>query len=195
MLNDNEIKKINLYKKRREFVEINYAMTNRSKVIENRTKKVLLQPSTKSQYLPIKIKSSLPIVQSKQTVKKSYIKKFFAYLLSFFSGVVNGLFGGGAGMFIVPLLEKMFGIQTKKAHATAVFIVLPLCVFSLILYVVQKKFIFENGLPICVGVVIGGVVGALLLKKINSKYLQYGFAFLVLFAGLKMLYDCIFTII
>ena len=114
---------------------------------------------------------------------------FLSIVLSFFAGVINGLFGGGAGMLIVPILEKVMKLKTKNAHATAVLIVLPLCIFSVIAYIITDKFDFENGVWVVVGVVLGGVLGAVLLKKLNAKIIRFIFAFLVIFAGFKLFFD------
>ena len=40
-------------------------------------------------------------------------EKFKYAILGFVSGILNGLFGAGGGVVVVPLLEK-FGIQSKK---------------------------------------------------------------------------------
>lgn len=115
----------------------------------------------------------------------------FEMVLSFFAGIINGLFGGGAGMLVVPILKKVCGLDTKRAHATAVFVVFPLCVASLIAYILFGVFDFGLGLPVCVGVLIGGCLGAFLLKKINSQILQFAFALSVILAGVKLFIDCV----
>ena len=45
-------------------------------------------------------------------------------------GAVNGLFGGGGGMAVVPLLSRWCGLEEKKAFATCVALILPLCLVS-----------------------------------------------------------------
>ena len=40
------------------------------------------------------------------------------------TGAANGLFGGGGGMIAVPLLRAQ-GLEEKRAHATAIAVILP----------------------------------------------------------------------
>ena len=101
------------------------------------------------------------------------------------AGCVNGLFGGGGGMLIVPLLSGA-GLEVKKAHATAVAVILPLCLVSAVIYIV--KGIFDLHLTLCVGggVVAGGILGALLLKKAGGFWLSLFFYAVMIAAGAKM---------
>ena len=43
------------------------------------------------------------------------------------AGAVNGLFGGGGGMVLVPLLSGWCGMEGKRSFATCVAVILPLC--------------------------------------------------------------------
>ena len=57
-------------------------------------------------------------------------------------GAANSLFGGGGGMLAVPLL-RAGGLPERKAHATAILVILPICLSSLFLY-----FFFLSNLPL-----------------------------------------------
>ena len=103
------------------------------------------------------------------------------------TGIVNGLFGGGGGMIVVPMLVKFFGFKAKKAHATAILIILPLCIISGLLYSLFGKTDFGLLLPVAIGVVGGGVVGALLLSKLSAKWVVIVFSVIMLAAGVKLL--------
>lgn len=100
-------------------------------------------------------------------------------------GAANGLFGGGGGMIAVPALT-LTGIPSKKAHATAIAIILPLSLISGAVYLAKGAADPSVILPSCAGVVVGGIVGALLLKKINSRGLSLLFYALMIAAGLKL---------
>ena len=103
-------------------------------------------------------------------------------------GLVNGIFGGGGGMIVVPLLMKILFLEPQKAHATALLIILPLSIVSSLLYAVFGNFNLQVGIPVLLGVTIGGVVGALLLKKISSRWIVIIFSIVMIFAGVKMLF-------
>ena len=42
------------------------------------------------------------------------IKKWQIILFGALIGIINGFFGGGGGMVVVPLLNKLFGLEQKK---------------------------------------------------------------------------------
>lgn len=100
-------------------------------------------------------------------------------------GAANGLFGGGGGMIAVPALT-LTGVPSKKAHATAIAIILPLSLISGAVYLAKGAADPSVILPSCAGVFVGGIVGALLLKKVNSRGLSLLFYALMIAAGLKL---------
>ncbi len=115
-------------------------------------------------------------------VKKVYIIIFGALI-----GVINGFFGGGGGMVVVPLLNKMFGLEQKKAQATALFVILPISLVSTIVYMCYHSIDFAEGWPVIVGIIVGGVIGAFLLNKIKNNVIKGIFIFFMLLGGVGML--------
>lgn len=101
-------------------------------------------------------------------------------------GIVNGLFGGGGGMLLVPLLTFVGGLEQKEGHATAIAIILPLCIVTAITYTLFGKIALLSAGFAEIGVIIGGIIGAVLLKKISSKVLSMIFYLLMVFAGVRM---------
>ena len=108
----------------------------------------------------------------KQTKSESNKEKVLAIITGCVAGLANGLFGGGGGMVVVPMLVYFLGYQNSFAHATAILIILPISILSSILYasfgIVNLKIL----LPVGAGVVFGGVLGALLLNKISNKWIS-----------------------
>ncbi|MBE5758148.1 MAG: sulfite exporter TauE/SafE family protein [Clostridiales bacterium] len=102
-------------------------------------------------------------------------------------GFVNGFWGGGGGMICVPLLLYVIKLPEKKAHATTLLIMLPLCISSLIIYIIKGNMLWVEGLEISGGFVVGGVIGALLLKKISNVWLSIVFSVIIIAGGLKLL--------
>lgn len=101
------------------------------------------------------------------------------------AGVVNGFFGGGGGMVLVPLLAKWIKIGERKAFATSTAIILPLCTLSSAIYLWRGELQFSVALPYLLGGTLGGIFGGMLFKKVNILWLQRGFALLILYAGVK----------
>ena len=102
-------------------------------------------------------------------------------------GFVNGFWGGGGGMICVPLLSQVIKLPEKKAHATTLLIMLPLSIVSLIVYVFSGNLPWENAFKIGVGFVVGGIVGALVLKVISNTWLSAIFSLIIIAGGIKMI--------
>ena len=100
-----------------------------------------------------------------------------------FIGVINGFFGGGGGMICVPAL-LLLGLSNKQAQATAILIMLPIS----IVYYTNGFVDWNTVLYVALGSVVGGVLGAYLLKNLSNNVLQYIFAFVVMAAGIRMLF-------
>ena len=119
---------------------------------------------------------------------KSSKNTIFAILLGAVSGFLSGLLGGGGGMIVVPFLIFIMKKPTKIAHATAILIILPVTAVSGIVYAASGYFSLSIGVPVAVGVTVGGAIGALILRKTPPSWAQKIFGFVMLIAGLKMLF-------
>lgn len=125
---------------------------------------------------------------NRQCQKLSKGRQIAVILAGLAIGVVTGLFGAGGGMLTVPALNFIAKFDEKHSHATAIAVILPLCLISSVVYALGAT--FENGvvLPTVIGVTIGGAIGALLLKKMSNGAISFLFYALMLFAGLKMIF-------
>lgn len=120
-------------------------------------------------------------------IKSKVVYWIILVLSSVFIGLINGFFGGGGGMVTVPLLEEILNIDNKKSHATAMLIIFPLSLISAITYALHTKINFIDILYTSIGVLVGGILGALLLKRLNNKVVRIIFIFVMLSAGIKIL--------
>ena len=114
--------------------------------------------------------------------KNFFLKSIFAVLVGF----VNGFFGGGGGLLCVPTLQKVYKLDTKKAHATAVAIMLPLSIVSSIIYLFSNSINITSTLSVTIGSVLGGLIGAFALKKFNSNFVRWIFIIILFSAGVRM---------
>ena len=103
-----------------------------------------------------------------------------------FTGAINGIFGGGGGMIAVPLLNKVLGEKTKVAHASAILVILPITIASAVMYIIGGYFEAVPTFSTMVGVVVGGIIGAFALKKLNAKLVAFIFALMMIAAGVKL---------
>ncbi|WP_027702614.1 sulfite exporter TauE/SafE family protein [Metaclostridioides mangenotii] len=109
-------------------------------------------------------------------------------LIGLFSGFVNGLFGSGGGILLVPIFNNLVNTEEHKSHATALAIIFFLTTTSSIFYV--SSGVYDTSLTIKVGIgsIIGGYIGAKLLSKINGKFLRITFGLIMVIAALRMVF-------
>ncbi|WP_024620871.1 sulfite exporter TauE/SafE family protein [Metaclostridioides mangenotii] len=109
-------------------------------------------------------------------------------LIGLFSGFVNGLFGSGGGILLVPIFNNLVNTEEHKSHATALAIIFFLTTTSSIFYV--SSGVYDTSLTIKVGIgsIIGGYIGAKLLCKVNGKFLRITFGSIMIIAALRMVF-------
>ena len=103
------------------------------------------------------------------------------------AGVVNGFFGGGGGQVLVPLLAGRCGLDQRKAFATSVAVIAPLCALSAVIYWFRGQLDWALALPYLAGGLAGGFVGGRVFKKLSMVWLRRGFALLILYGGVRAL--------
>ncbi len=104
------------------------------------------------------------------------------------AGLVNGFFGGGGGMVLVPLLTGRCGLDQRRAFATSVAVILPLCLLSSVIYFFRGGLDVTVALPYLAGGLVGGFIGGKLFRRLNMDWLRRGFALLILYGGVKSLF-------
>ena len=104
------------------------------------------------------------------------------------SGFINGFLGGGGGVLVLATLLAVLKLHQKSAQATALLVILPLTVVSAVVYVVSGNVNWTPTLWATLGVVAGGVVGALLLSKLKGNTAKIIFAVVLVAGGIKMLF-------
>lgn len=102
-------------------------------------------------------------------------------------GLVNGLFGGGGGMVVVPLLTRWCGVEEKKAFATCVAVIFPFCLLSAAIYLFRTDFDLLTALPYLMGGLAGGFVGGKLMDRVSVVWLRRIFAAFLLYGGVRYL--------
>lgn len=112
---------------------------------------------------------------------------FIKLLTGALIGFVNGFWGGGGGMICVPLLMQIIKLPEKKAHATTLLIMLPLSLASLIVYLISGNLQIIQAIKIGAGFIVGGVIGAIILKFISNVWLGIIFSLIIIAGGVKLL--------
>ena len=114
-------------------------------------------------------------------------KKLWFAVAGAAAGLINGFFGGGGGMILVPLLAGKCGLDQRKAFATSVAIIAPLCALSAALYWFRGSLDFAAALPYLTGGLVGGLIGGKVFKKLSMKWLRRVFALLILYGAVRSL--------
>lgn len=102
------------------------------------------------------------------------------------TGLANGLFGGGGGMIVVPFLIYFASLEPKKAHATAIAIILPVTIVSGIIYMLSFDISVKKLIPSTIGVMLGGILGAYVLPKMQNSLVMMIFAVIMILAGVRL---------
>ena len=118
-------------------------------------------------------------------MEKEHGEKLLMAAAGILVGAANGFFGGGGGMILVPVFVFLLRKSRRKAHATALFAILPVTVVSGLVYATYGSFLPSAGIPAGIGAVIGGAVGAVALGKIKNRLLSAVFILIMLAAGIK----------
>lgn len=103
------------------------------------------------------------------------------------AGVINGLFGGGGGMVLLPLLSRWGGISRRAAFTTCVAAIYPMCVISAVLYCLRVRPELSALLPCLLGGAAGGVIAGLTFRRIPVSVLRRIFGAFLLFGGVRYL--------
>ena len=118
---------------------------------------------------------------------KKWLQILLLIGLGIFVGFVNGFLGAGGGMLVVPCIIAILKMDTKIAHATAILIILPICIVSGIIYAVKGAFEFDVFLPCLIGTVVGGVLGTFILSKLKNDIITAIFSLTMITAGVMMI--------
>ncbi len=117
---------------------------------------------------------------------KTGLAKTFVYSGSALVGLISGFFGGGGGMLCVPLLLYS-GLDVKRAHATALLVILPISIVGAAIYIANGYFDATATLCAIIGVTAGGALGAAALDKLNGTAVSVIFAAIMIAIGVKLI--------
>ena len=114
-------------------------------------------------------------------------KKWGPWLCGAAAGIVNGLFGAGGGMVLIPLLRKFTSLEEKQVFASGVAVILPLSAVTLGMFFLKGGKIPSQGLPYIIGGALGGIGAGILLKKVKAKWLHRALGAFILYGGFRLL--------
>lgn len=89
-------------------------------------------------------------------------------------------------MIAVPIIKKQ-GKSQKEAQACTVAVILPLCILTATIYYIRGYYNFFDAIRYMPFAFLGGILGAITLKKIPDKVLRKIFSVFMLYLGIRML--------
>ena len=103
------------------------------------------------------------------------------------AGAATGLFGGGGGMLLVPLLSILAKLDEQEIFPASVSIILPICITSLLLALGQYEIPVKEILIYLPGSAIGGVLAGRYGRNIPTLWLHRLLGVFVLWGGIRYL--------
>ncbi len=132
---------------------------------------------------------ALKPMKTRKNIKKKIkgTTKTLALLVSFFAGMLSGMFGIGGGVLKVPIMAGLLGLPIKTAVATSSFMVGLTATGGSIVYV--SRGITE---PLAVtalasGIIPGAYLGARRLEKLRPRTVRLIFALILLYAAIRLI--------
>ena len=113
-------------------------------------------------------------------------KGFLSILAGSVAGGINGLFGAGGGMILVPMLSASGGFTQQELFSSSIVIILPICLVTLG-STAGSQLPWEAAWPYLLGSIPGGIAAALLGKKIPVLWLHRFLGALIIYGGIRYL--------
>ena len=103
------------------------------------------------------------------------------------AGIVNGLFGAGGGMILIPLLMLLSDLDEDEIFPSSISIMLPMCLVSLGISSINQALPWSTAFPYLIGSGLGGVLAGLLGKRIPTTWLHHLLGVLIIWGGIRYL--------
>ena len=103
------------------------------------------------------------------------------------AGLVNGIFGAGGGMVLVPILGKSKLLSEEERFPASIAIIAPICIVSLLLSA-RWKLTLQQVFPYLAGSTLGGIAAGVFGQRIPTIWLHRILGALILWGGLRYLW-------
>lgn len=115
--------------------------------------------------------------------------RFILAAIGIVTGFVTGIFGGGGGMILVPLLTLLPGFEEENIFPSSICIILPICIVSLWFARGNTTVSWIQILPYLSGSLLGGISAGIWGRKIPVIWLHRILGILVLWGGMRYLWQ------
>ena len=114
----------------------------------------------------------------------------YLLLSGFFAGLINGLLGAGGGILVVFALSALLGAEgedRRDLYANALCVMLPISALSCLRYAAAGNLPTKGFGLYALPAIAGGVVGGILLGRVNGVWLKRLFGALVIWSGILLM--------
>ena len=115
------------------------------------------------------------------------MQTFLVLCIGFLSGVTNSLFGVGGGVVMVPAMALLLGMDTRRAVATSLVVIIPTSLVSVAQKWKGDLIEWNLAWQMAPLAVVGSFAGQYLFNQLGSAQLKRVFGGFMVLVGLRML--------
>jgi uncharacterized membrane protein YfcA len=104
------------------------------------------------------------------------------------AGIINGLFGAGGGMVLIPLLVLLTDLNDDEIFSSSLAIMLPICIVALAATAMRQNLPLKTSIPYLVGSAVGGIIAGILQGRIPTVWLHRILGLLIIWGGIRYLW-------
>lgn len=104
------------------------------------------------------------------------------------AGMLSGILGIGSGVLKVIAMDNLMKVPFKVSTTTSNFMMGVTAVASAVVYIQRGNIVPGIACPVMIGVLLGALTGARLLKRLDVRLLRKVFAFAVFAVAANMIY-------
>lgn len=118
------------------------------------------------------------------------MNEIFAFvILGLVAGILSGLIGIGGGIIIIPVLILLFGLSQHQAQGTTLALMVPpVGILAAWTYYKHGYVDLQMAAFICIGFLLGGLIGAKIATALSSVILEKIFGIALLLIACKMIF-------
>lgn len=115
---------------------------------------------------------------------------FLVYIaLGLLAGILGGMFGIGGGSILIPALVYLVGMTQHQAQGTTLAIMVPpIGLLAALRYYQSGNVKLGIAGFVCIGFVVGGLIGANLIQNVPDPLLKRLFGGFLLIVSLNMIF-------
>ncbi len=109
-------------------------------------------------------------------------------VLLFIVMIYGTMFGAGGGIFLISVLVYFFGLTVTEANATGTAMWLVGTFTALVAYISHGEVVFSVGIPLLLGALIGGYVGAHIALQKGTVWVKWFLVSVVAISSIKLIF-------